>query len=491
MTGPLPRKRLRRYSSKKGVNVKLARDEVILATDGVIVQRGENFWFTGASIDSRTVKPGELFFAIKGGKRNGHEFAVHAVRSGAAGVVASEEVPLTDFPHASLIRVTDTTRALGDLAGAMLKKAAVKVVGITGSCGKTTTKEMTAALLKGSYKVHASFGNLNNVYGLPLSVLAMPEGANLVVLEMGMSKKGEIERLTEIAPLEIAVITNISGVHMENFRSIREVASAKKEIVAGLISSGSIVTNGDDPWCLRISRRKDCERYLFGEGADCHLRLRAADLLSLKETRLSVSGKKPLAFKGKKEIKLKMFGRHNAANFVAAATVAEILGVKIDTIAKRASRIKAEAGRGAVFKFRPGFVVVDETYNANPAAMEFVLRALGRVPSTGRRIAVLGDMLELGSAAKKRHREVGGMVAKLRFDRLITVGPLAQSIQKGAIAAGMKRDKAQWVPDVSSAAEILIGDLKKGDTVVLKASHGMELHRAIEKLCEAFPRYTC
>lgn len=470
--------------------MKLARDDVISATDAVIVQRGESFWFTGASTDSRSIKPGELFFAIVGKNRNGHEFARDAVRAGAAGIIASEEVSLSDFPHASLIRVTDSTKALGDLAAAVLKKAAPKVVGVTGSSGKTTTKEMAAQLLKGSFHVHASLGNFNNLYGLPLSILAMPDGTNLVVLEMGMSRKGEIERLCQIAPPHVAVITNVSGVHLEFFDSIRDIASAKREIVTGLRTGGTVVYNGDDPWCQRISVRKDAARWAFGTSASVELRARAAELVSLAETKFRIAAKKPLVLKGEPEVRLKLYGTHNVQNFLAAALAAHALGVPLDTVVKRAARIKPQPGRGVVTKFKAGFVIVDETYNSNPAAVASSLTSLAKVPWSGRRIALLGDMLELGASGKKRHRETGALVAKLKFDRLIAVGPLGQDIQKGAIAGGMKRECALWVPDASTAAELLIGELKRGDLVVLKASHGVGLDRTLSKVMEAFPKHS-
>lgn len=467
--------------------MKLARDEVIQATDAVIVQRGESFWFTGASIDSRTVRPGELFFAIVGKNRNGHEFARDAVRGGAAGIIASEEVSLTDFPHVSLIRVTDTTKALGDLAAYVLKKAGPKVVAITGSTGKTTTKEMAAALLKGSFHPHASIANWNNVYGLPLSILAMPEGSDVAVLEMGMSSKGEIERLCQIAPPHVAVITNVSGVHQEFFPSVRDIAAAKKEIVTGLRSGGTIVFNGDDAWCKRISARKDAVRLAFGTSVGVELRAKSIELVGLLDTRFRVASKKPVVFKGDREVRLKTFGAHNVHDFLAAALAAYALGVPVDAIVKRAARIRPQPGRGVVHKFKAGFTSIDETYNANPVAMTSVLTGLAKLAWKGRRIAVLGDMLELGASAKKRHREAGNLVAKLKYDRLIAVGPLGQEIQKGAISGGLKRDRALWVPDASSAAEILIGELKRGDLVLLKASNGVGLYRALSKLKEAFP----
>jgi len=424
----------------------------------------------GVSIDSRTLRRGDVFFAISGPRHDGHDFLRQAVDKGAAGVVIEKgsEVP----PPAFAIRVRDTTRALQDLASGFRRRRAVQVVAVTGSMGKTTTKEAAASAIGSTRRVLKSEGNLNNFYGLPLSLLKLEE-EEVAVLEMGMSAPGEIARLTEIARPDVGVLTNVAEVHLEFFGTVSAIAEAKGELFRGLPPGATAVVNADDPLVLDQARRFSGRKLRFGVEEEADVRGSA-----IRATPEGLRFK--AVFRGEElEIETVLRGRHNVYNLLAGLAAASALDVPFRDAARALSRVRPAYHRGERVDLGRGFVLVDETYNSNPRALRSALEALSE-EEAARRVAVVGDMLELGEHGVELHREVGRFAAGLPIDRLVGVGPLAAHILEGALEAGAASSKLRSVANAEEAGRLLLDELREGDVVLLKASRGIGLERAIE-----------
>jgi len=424
----------------------------------------------GVSIDSRTLRRGDVFFAISGPRHDGHDFLRQAVDKGAAGVVIEKgsEVPRTGFA----IRVRDTTRALQDLASGFRRRRAVQVVAVTGSMGKTTTKEAAASAIGSTRRVLKSEGNLNNFYGLPLSLLKLEE-EEVAVLEMGMSAPGEIARLTEIARPDVGVLTNVAEVHLEFFGTVSAIAEAKGELFRGLPPGATAVVNADDPLVLDQARRFSGRKLRFGVEEEADVRGSA-----IRATPEGLRFK--AVFRGEElEIETVLRGRHNVYNLLAGLAAASALDVPFRDAARALSRVRPAYHRGERVDLGRGFVLVDETYNSNPRALRSALEALSE-EEAARRVAVVGDMLELGEHGVELHREVGRFAAGLPIDRLVGVGPLAAHILEGALEAGAASSKLRSVANAEEAGRLLLDELREGDVVLLKASRGIGLERAIE-----------
>ncbi len=424
----------------------------------------------GVSIDSRTLRRGDLFFAISGPRHDAHEFLRDAVGKGAAGVVIQKDVEVS--PPAFAIRVDDTTRALQDLASGFLGGRAVQVVAVTGSMGKTTTKEAAASAIGSAKRVLKSEGNLNNFYGLPLSILKL-EDEEVAVLEMGMSAPGEIARLTEIARPDVGVLTNVAEVHLEFFGKISAIAEAKGELFRGLPEGATAVVNADDPLVLDQARRFSGRQVRFGVEEDADVRGSA-----IRTTRDGLRFK--ALFRGEEvEVESVLRGRHNVYNLLAGLAAASALEVPFGAAARALSDLRPAHHRGERVDLGRGFILVDETYNSNPRALRSALEALSEEEAV-RRIAVVGDMLELGGRGAELHREVGRFAAGLPIQTLVAVGPLAAKLLEGALEAGAAPAGLHSVSTAEEAGSLLLGELREGDLVLLKASRGIGLERAID-----------
>lgn len=457
----------------------LAMGEVMEATGARLLAPAETTparAFKGVSIDSRTVKAGELFVAIKGPRFDGHDFLGEAASRGAPSALVHREV--TAPPELFLLRVTDTTRALADLARHVRLKARVPVVCITGSVGKTTTKEMTAALLATRGPVLKSEGNLNNQYGLPLSLLRLAPGHAAAVMELGMSAPGELRALAAVARPDVAVITMVAPVHLEFFASVDAIAEAKAEILEYLAPGGVAVLNGDDPRLRRIGERHRGEVVWFG-------RDRAYEV-SAENWRGTVHGMRfDLRIGGKTlDVALPLPGLHFLTNFLAAAAAAHRLGVKPETIAEVAREMKAASHRGQVLPLRDGITLLDDCYNSNPAAVEAAVQALD-MSARGRRVAFLGDMLELGPSGPELHREAGERLAA-RLDAIVAVGPLARGFLEGARKGGLDPSALHEFPDSAQAAAAAGGLVRPGDAVLVKGSRGVRMEAIVDALRARF-----
>ncbi len=425
--------------------------------------------FAGVSNDSRTVKPGQLFVALKTENRDGHEFVPAAVQAGAAGVVVQRDV---EVPEAvAVFRVRNTQTALGNLAAYWRDRFDVKCIVIAGNVGKTTTKELTAALLSGRHQVLKSSANFNDEVGLSMTLFQLTSRHDRAVLEAGMFELGEIRRLCDIARPEIAVVMNVGPTHMERLGSLEAIAQAKAEAVEGLPFEATAVLNADDPYVAAMASKTKARVLTFGlePGADA----RATDVRSLGL--------------GGVDFQFSMGGRGLAAhsvlpgaglvhNALAALTVAIADGMSVEEAVAALGRARVPA-RLQVKESKTGAIILDDCYNANPASMLVALAVLAETP--GRHLALLGDMLELGPAEEEGHREVGRRAAEVS-DAIFVVGPRARGLAEAARAAG--GPPVCYFESKEAAGRALKAELRHGDVVLVKASHGMALETVVAEL---------
>ena len=458
------------------LDASLALDDVIQATGGRLLAGRLADAATGVSIDSRTVGTGELFVAIAGPRFDGHDFLAEAAARGAVAALVHRDV--APPPGLAAVRVADTTAALADLARHVRRLADLPVVAITGSTGKTTTKNMTAALLEARGAVLRTEGNLNNRFGLPLTMLRLRPEHRAAVLELGMSAAGELRALSAIAEPDVAVITNVGPAHLGFFASVDAIADAKAEILEGLRPGGVAVLNGDDPRVRRAGERSGRDVVWFG-------RDRRFDV-SAENWRGTLFGMRfDLRLPGRTvDVALPLAGPHHVANFLAAAAVAHRLGVDPEAIASGAARIHAAPHRGEVRRLGQGVTLLDDCYNASPDAVEAAVVALG-LASGRRRVVFLGDMLELGGSGAALHRDVGARLQK-RADVVVGVGPLAAEIVDGAREAGVSAAALHHFADSTSAAAAAAGLVRAGDAVLVKGSRGMRMERVVDALAARF-----
>ena len=454
--------------------VNLRLNDIAEKIDGSILQGSESLSFQRFSIDSRTTEPGELFIALSA-KRNGHDFVPSAVKRGASGAVISQQLTLAD-KNIALIQVQDTLKALQDLARKVLQEYSVKIIGITGSIGKTTTKEFTSCLLSQRFNVLKSEGNFNNHLGVPLSLLKLEDDHEVAVLEMAMSSRGEIHSLTRIAPPDIAVITNIKPVHLQFFKNVEEIATAKKEILDGTKKDGTAVLNGDDILVRKISKEWKGKRLVFGLSEEC----------DVCAQNIRKNGWEGIVFelvygKMKEKVFLPFFYESALYNFLAAAAVGFALSLPLDSLLAGVKDLKPLPMRGVYHRLRKNIHLIDDSYNSNPAALESALEGLAELPAK-RKIAVLGDMLELGEKEAEFHIQAGKQIARWDWDILVAVGPLSRHILEGAVSAGMKKEQAFHFEDSETAAKEIRSLVQEDDLVLVKGSRGIKMDIVVEQL---------
>lgn len=449
--------------------------EAAAATNGRLNPRGADALFAGVSIDSRTLERGQLFVAIAGPRFDGHAFlAEAAARGAAAALVHRDALAPAGLP---LLRVADTTLALADLARHVRRMAGIPVVAITGSVGKTTTKEMTAALLATRGAVLKTEGNLNNQYGLPLMLLRLGAEHQAAVLELGMSASGELRALSKVALPDVAVITNVAPVHLEFFASVEAIAEAKAEILEGLAASGVAILNGDDPRVRRIGEHHAGRVIWFG-------RDRRYEVSAERWRGTAFGMRLDLVIDGRSfDVALALAGPHFVSNFLAAAAVAHHLGMAPEAIAEAATRLQAPPHRGQLLRLGQGVVLVDDCYNSNPLAVQAAVTALGMAGGR-RRVAILGEMLELGPTGPELHRQTGEQVAA-NLDSVAGVGALAEELVAGARAAKPGLESHHFAD--SAAALAALGSLvRAGDAVLVKGSRGVRMEALVDALVQRF-----
>ncbi len=454
--------------------------DVIAATAGQLEAGPGRRPLAGVSIDSRTLSPGELFVAVVGPRFDGHDFIGDAAQRGAVAALVSDTI-VASPPGLALIRVADTTQALAALASSVRRRVRAPVVAITGSTGKTTTKEMAAHLLESAGPVLRTQGNLNNRYGLPLMILRLRPEHRFAVLELGMSAPGELGRLSRIAEPDIAVITNVAAVHLEFFPSVDAIADAKAEILEGLRPGGTAVLNGDDPRVRRIGEQHKHKGEVVWFGHDRSFAVSAERWRGTAEGMrfdLYIDGVCLL------DVDLPLLGPHYLMNFLAAAAVAARLGVDPQHIVSAAALLKPVAHRGEVVRLEHQVTLVDDSYNSNPTAVEAAIASLGMAGGK-RRVAFLGDMLELGSTARELHVETGRGVAT-RVDVLVGVGPLGYALLEGALEASGHAQHLHHFADSAQAAQQAVDLVQPGDAVLVKGSRGVRMEAIVEALKAKF-----
>ncbi len=431
---------------------------------------------SGFSIDSRSIAPGHAFFAIVAA-RDGHEFAPEAVARGARVVVASRDLDLPTLAPAAVVRVAETIRALQELGRVVRRESRAKVVAITGSAGKTTTKETIAALLEGTFTVVKNPGNLNNHLGLPLSLLELRHGADVAVMELGMNHPGEIRVLVGLAEPDIRVWTNVGDAHIGNFGTADALAAAKAEILEGAAREALLVANADDPRVMRYAAgfAGRVVTFGYGEGAD----VRAVDVkeLGLVGMRAIVRTRS-----AEEAVTVPLLGRGNLSNVLCATAVATEMGVPLTEVAKRIARLAPAKRRGEV-RHLHGVTVVDDSYNSSPSALKTSLAMLASERVAGRRVAVLGEMLELGDLAMTLHEACGRSAAAAGLGLLITVGGApAQALGRSAVEAGLDSQVVRHLATSTEAADLVAMLVGEGDVVLVKGSRGVKTDLVVDRL---------
>jgi len=432
----------------------------------------------GISIDSRTVKEGELFIAIRGDRYDGHDFVPAAIQKGAWGALVEQSALESKYSSmgglGNVIPVENTLFSLQEMSLIHRKKFTIPVIGVTGSNGKTTTKEMLASIMLQKGPVLKNEGNLNNHIGVPLTLLKMDSHHKAGIIEMGMSGLGEIGTLARLAMPTVGVITNVSGAHLQYLGSTDTVAEAKGELLQTMPSDGTAVLNADDRYFTVLKNKYPGRVLSFGieHPAD----VRASDIRQERDmTDITLH-----ADNRSVPVRLRTVGRHNVYNALAAAAAALAAGLPLETAKFGLEEFRPVAMRSEI-KDVKGRTVLADYYNANPGSMQAALETLASLKTGKRTIAVLGDMLELGDTAVSSHHAIGAAAANLGIDLMITVGQLAKHIAEGAIAAGMARDRVLEAGTTSRAAELLTEHSRPGDTVLIKGSRGMKMEKILEE----------
>ncbi len=439
----------------------------------------------GVSIDSRTLRPGELFVAIHGPSHDGHDYVAAALEAGAVAAVVAEPL-LSKYPgwlQDRCIAVPDTLAALHQLARAVRKEWGRKVCGITGSVGKTTTKEILAALLGAKLRVLKSEGNFNNEYGLPLTLFRLEETHDVAVLEMGMSYPGELRRLAAIALPDVAIELRVTPAHLMNFSSVDEIALAKRELVEGLNGPRSLaVLNADDTRVAAMAAAAPGKVLFYGIEKPAEYR---ADEI---EDRGALGSAFTLVHKGKRtRLEMSLPGRHVVLNALAGIAAASVWGIGAAEAQQILPGLRTPSMRGELIRFTNGFALINDSYNSSPAALQAMTSLLAATPGFQRRILAAGEMRELGLSSAQLHREGGTFAAKTgKVDFVIGVQGDAAQIVEGAVAAGLPRERTKFFASPADAGNFLVDFVKPGDVLLVKGSRSVKMERIVEALLGRF-----
>jgi len=435
----------------------------------------------GVSIDSRTVRSGELFVAIHGPSHNGHDYVAAALERGALGAIVaqSETGRYADAVRARCLVVADTFEALKQLARAVRESWGGKIAGITGSVGKTTTKEILAALLGAKLRVLKSEGNFNNEYGLPLTLFRLDETHQAAVLEMGMSRRGELSRLAAIARPDVGVVTRVAPAHLEFFSSVEEIALAKRELIEGLNGSGSTaVLNADDPRVAAFGAVAPGRVVTYGIESPAFF---SAD--AIEDRGAAGSAFDYLSPEGRVRLELPVPGRHAIYNALAALAAASVWNIGAAEAQSVFPMLRVPAMRGELLRFSNGAALINDSYNSSPAALQAMIGVLTATTGFRRRILAAGEMRELGVSSPELHREAGAFAAKSgKIDWVVGVAGDAQQIVEGAVAAGLPRAQAKFFASSENAAKFLEEFFSPGDVLLVKGSRGVKMERIVDAL---------
>lgn len=458
--------------------MRMTLSQICSAVNGRLLSGAGDTAVASVSTDSRAMVPDGLFVPLTGENFNGHDFIEEAFRKGAGACLMEKnacENPSYEkrFRNRPVILVDSTLKALGDMAHWRRKQFDVKLAAVTGSNGKTTTKEMVWSIVRRVSNCLKNQGNQNNLIGLPLSLFQLTKQHTTAVVELGTNQKGEIRRLAQICSPEIGLITNIGPSHLEGLKSLNDIMEEKGALFEALPPQGTAAVNADDALVVKASKRTRADKLFFGfEKAD----IRATEIVADNRGNISFDLH---VYDKSKTVVLQMPGSHSAANALAAAAVASLLGADIEAIAAGLESFHPVSGRMEVITLH-GVRVINDSYNANPASMYAALKTLATLQTPGKRVAVLGDMLELGKDAALFHRQLGEQAAELGIDLLFFSGQYARTVRAGARSGGMS-EEALWVAaDLNDLSEMLKERIVPGDTVLVKGSRGMRMERALE-----------
>jgi len=435
----------------------------------------------GVSIDSRSIRPGELFFAIHGPSHDGHTFVADVLAGGALAAVVAQD-RLASYPEsirARCIAVADTFVALKQLGRKVREAWAGKVAGITGSVGKTTTKEILATLLGTRLRVLKSEGNFNNEYGLPLTLFKLEDTHQAAVLEMGMSRRGELSRLAEIARPDVGVVTRVSPAHLEFFSSVDEIALAKRELIEGLNGRDSTaVLNADDPRVAAFGAVAPGRVLTYGVDQTAFFMAQA-----IEDRGALGSSFDYVSPEGRVRLELALPGRHVIANALASLAAASVWGIGAAEAQSVLSTMHAPSMRGELLRFSNGAALINDSYNSSPAALHAMTALLAATPGFERRILAAGEMRELGATSGELHREAGAAAAKSgKVDWIIAVAGDAAQIIEGAVAAGFNRAHTKFFASSEEAGAFVQKFFQPGDLLLVKGSRGVKMERIVEAL---------
>ena len=470
------------------------------AVAGRIVSGDPERIIGGVVTDSRTLRSGDFFVALRGPRFDGHAFVDEVIARGAIGAIVQADLKVGLYGRAgiygsavtgveadfrispAIVEVGDTTRALQDLAHAVREAAATRVVAITGSAGKTTTKETIADFLSASFRVVKNKGNLNNQIGLPLSLMQLRDKPDVAVMELGMNHAGEISTLVAIADPDVRVWTNVGDAHLGFFESPDAIADAKAEILEGAGPDDVLVCNADDPRVMARAVRFAGRVITFGESDRATVGARDIEDRGIDGMRARLATPA-----GECVVETPLLGRGNLSNVLAATAVALEFGVPLHTIASRAARLRPADRRGAVHRLRGGITLVDDSYNSSPAALKRALDVIAKEGRAARKVAVLGEMLELGAHASELHRESGRVAASAGLGALFAVGGApARELADAAIAAGMTAATVTYFERSDAAAPAIAAAIRAGDVVLVKGSRGTRTDLIADRIAEEF-----
>jgi len=447
-------------------------NEVIEATKGKLVKGDKNFQIRSISIDSRSIKKGDLFIAIKGENFDGHDFIGNAIKNGASGIILSSLSPDTQNSVSVIIKVGDTLKALQDLAKYYRGKFDIPIVGITGSNGKTTVKDMTESILSQKLRITGTIGNYNNQVGVPLTVFRLSKDSEVGIFETGISSYTEMENLGEIICPDIAVITNINIAHMQYFKTVKNLVNAKAKLLDFVPKEGVAILNADDKYFSFLKASAKCRVISFGIK-------NKADVMA-KDISLLSTGTKFLLNDAVK-ITLPVPGIHNVYNALAAASVSLQFSKDINLVRDGLGDFKSPKMRMQTIKVKD-ITVINDAYNANPASTRAALEVLGNINSKGRKVFIFGNMLELGACEVSEHKKIGKLVLESQIDIFITIGKLAGLSAVTAEENGLNGNKIFSFENTEKVEEKLLSILESNDTLLLKGSRAMHLENILEIL---------
>lgn len=445
--------------------------EIANAINGKLLHDHNNITIQEVSIDSRNIRPGDLFFALQGNQHDGHQYVSQAVENGAAALVVNRPIPLEN--NVPMVVVQDTLEALQRLGAYNRRQLPIPVIGITGSNGKTSTKDLVASVLGIKYSVLKTKGNFNNEIGLPLALLELDESYQVAVLEMGMRGLGQIDALCRLANINGAVITTIGEAHLELLGTVENIARAKGEILDHVPIDGFGLVPADNILAIKQSAR--CRGEVITFGVEC-----LGDYIAVNIS-TDHQGSKFTAVtpQGEVDISLPLLGKHNISNAMAAIAVGIKLGLTLEDVAKGIANAKVSAMRLQVVQ-GGDITIINDAYNANPDSTKAALNVLSDLAVNRRQVAVLGSMFELGPREQEGHYETG--TAAKAVDLLVAVGEQAKNIATGALESGLDPEKVQWFPDNITAINYLMKSLKPGDVVLVKGSRGMKMEDIVNAL---------